>query len=130
MTVLLSRGYNGYPAGAITTLPASTEAAIIAQGIGTLSTAVPTAGAVTTNELQGRVTFAPAATSLVVTNANVTPSTKVGATVNQAAADTTFTNVARIVPALGSFTIFANAGATAATVVDWEINPTGLTALG
>jgi hypothetical protein len=123
MTVLLSsqRGYGASPAGAVITLHPSTEAALITQGLATNSVAAITTGAQSSNEFSGRCAFAAAATSLVVTNPNVQPQTKINAIINQATADTTFTFVARVVPAAGSFTIFANAAATAATVVDWYI---------
>lgn len=129
MTVLLSsqRGYGAFAAGTIVTLPASTESALVAQNLATVSTAVPTTGAVTSNEFQGRVAFAAAASSLVVTNPNVNISSKVTARINQASADSTMTSIARVVPAAGSFTIYANAAATATTVVDWDINSYGLT---
>jgi hypothetical protein len=127
MTVQLSasRGYGAYLAGTIVTLPASTEAALIAQNLATSTASTPTTGAVSSNEFAGRVAFAAAATSLVVTNPNVTASSKVSARINQAAADATMLSIARVVPAAGSFTLYANAAATAATVVDWEVDTLG-----
>lgn len=121
MTVLLSKSYGAYPAGAVVNLPASTEAAIIAQGIGTSSSAAITTGAQSSNEFSGRASFGVGASSLVVTNPWVNANSKIWAVINQAAADGTLLRVERIVPAAGSFTIYGTAAATAATVVDWAI---------
>ena len=117
--VLLSRSYAGYAAGSIVQLSTNEEAALIAQGLASTSAGPCTSGAVTTTKTAGRVTFAIAAASLVVTNPNVDVNSKIFAVVNQAAADTTAARVERIVPAAGSFTIHVTAAATAATVVDW-----------
>lgn len=121
MTVLLSRAYGAYPSGAIVTLPASTEAALIAQGFATASVATLTTGAQSSNEFAGRAAIAIAASSVVVTNPFVNASSKVWACINQAAADGTLLRVERVVPAAGSFTIFGTANATAITIVDWAI---------
>lgn len=126
MTVLLNRAYGAFPAGAIVTLPASTEAALIAQNIAQNSVATPTTGAYTSNEFQGRAVIAAGASSVVITNPNVNAGSKIFAVVAQAAADGTLLRVERIVPALGSFTIYGTANATAATVIDWSIiRPSG-----
>lgn len=117
--VLLTRSYAGYAAGTIVQLSTNEEAALVAQGLASTSAGPVTSGAVTTTKTAGRVAFAAAASSLVVTNANVDANSKIVAVINQAAADGTMLYVARIVPAAGSFTIFANAAATAATTVDW-----------
>ena len=119
--ILLSKAYNGYLSGTIVSLPTSTEAALIAQGFAVTSAGPVTAGAVTANVTSGRVTFAAAAVSLVVTNNLVDANTKIYAVVNQAAADGTLLRIERIVPAAGSFTLFGTAAATAATVVDWSL---------
>lgn len=121
MTILLNRNYYGLASGNVVSLTTPVEAALVAQGLAATSAAALTTGALTNNTPSGRVAFAAAATSVVVTNSLVDANTKIVAYINQAAADGTFTFVARIVPAAGSFTIFANAGATAATVVDWFI---------
>jgi len=123
MTVLLSRSYLGFASGAIVNLPASTESAIIAQGLGSNSVAVPTAGAQTTSTTAGFAAIAAGAASVVVTNPNMTATTVVSARVAQAAADATLTSILRVTPANGSFTITGNANATAATVVSWDIKP-------
>ena len=125
MTVTLNRSYAGYASGTIVSLDTTTEAALIAQGLASsASTAAsaPTAtGAVTANTLQGRVSIAAGASSVVVTNSNVNVNSKIFAVVNQAAADGTLLRVERVVPAAGSFTIFGTANATATTVIDWVI---------
>lgn len=127
--ILLSRNYGGYLAGTIVQLATSTEAALIAQGFAVTSAGPVTSGAVNAgSQNQGRVAVAAAATSVVVTNSNVTTESKVFAVVAQAAADATAFNVARVVCAAGSFTIFLNAATTAATTVDWVLMlPTGET---
>lgn len=125
MTVTLTRAYGGYPAGQVTQLRASTEDALIAAGLATNGGTITT-GAVTTTEMQGRVSIAAGASSLVVTNANITAESKVWAVVAQAAADGTLLRVERILCADGSFTIYGTANATAATLIDWCIlNPLG-----
>lgn len=128
MTVLLNRPYAGYASGAIVELEASTEAALIAQGLASNSAAIPTVGAATANVNSGSAAIAIGASSVVITNALVNANSKIWACVGQAAADATLLRVERVVPAAGSFTIFGTANATAATVVDWCIlNQSGLT---
>ena len=123
MTVLLSssRGYGAYAAGTIVTLPKSTEDALVAQGLATVSSAAPTTGAQSSNEFAGRAAIAAAATSVVVTNPFVNINSKIYAVVAQAAADVSLLRVERIVAAAGSFTIHGTAAATATTVIDWAI---------
>lgn len=121
MTVLLSRAYGGYAAGATAEFATSTEEALIAQKFGVAGAAAPTAGAVTTNQMSGKAAIATGASSVVVTNASVTARSRIVAQVAQAAADGTLLRVERVVPAAGSFTIFGTANATADTVVVWEI---------
>ena len=77
-------------------------------------TAAGTTGAQTINKTTGRVNFAAAATSLVVTNSLVTANSIVHCTV--ATNDTTMKS-ASCVPAAGSFTIRGNAAPTAETAV-------------
>lgn len=77
-----------------------------------------TTGAQTINATTGSVNFAAAATSLVVTNNLVTANSIINATV--AANDTTMKSVA-VVAAAGSFTIYANAAATAETRVNFIV---------
>lgn len=81
-------------------------------------TAAATTGAQTINKNAGSVNFAALATSLVVTNNRVTANSIVIATV--ATVDTTMISVVAV-PAAGSFTLTANAGATAETRVNWLV---------
>ena len=123
MTVSLNSPYGQFASGAIVELPATTEAALIAQGLATNSAAVVTTGAYTTNQSQGTCAIAIGASSVVITNSLVTASSKVVAVVAQTAADGTLLRVERVVAAAGSFTIFGTANATATTVIDWAIIP-------
>ena len=83
-------------------------------------TAGGTTGAQTINKSAGSVNFAAAATSLVVTSNKVTANSIVMCTV--ATNDTTLKSV-QCVPTAGSFTMFANAAATAETRVNfWILN--------
>ena len=81
-------------------------------------TAGGTTGAQTINKTAGSVNFAAAATSLVVTNSLVSTSSIIVATV--ATNDTTMKSV-QAVAAAGSFTLYANAAATAETRVNFLV---------
>lgn len=81
-------------------------------------TAAGTTGAQTINKNAGTVNFAAAATSLVVTNDRVTANSIVIATV--ATNDATMKSVIAVAGA-GSFTLTANAAATAETRVNWLV---------
>ena len=81
-------------------------------------TAAGTTGAQTINKATGSVNFAAAATSLVVTNSLVTTSSVIVATVGTN--DTTMKTV-NAVAAAGSFTLNANAAATAETRVNFVV---------
>jgi hypothetical protein len=81
-------------------------------------TALGTTGAQTINKTTGSVNFAIAAASLVVTNSLVTTSSIILATV--ATNDATMTSV-QAVAAAGSFTLYANAAATAETRVNFLV---------
>lgn len=81
-------------------------------------TAGGTTGAQTINKTAGSVNFAAAATSLVVTNNLVTANSVVIATV--AANDSTMKSVQAVAGA-GSFTLYANAAATAETRVNFLV---------
>ena len=81
-------------------------------------TAAGTTGAQTINKTAGSVNFAIAATSLVVTNSLVTTSSVILATV--ASNDATIKSV-QAVAAAGSFTLYANAAATAETRVNFLV---------
>ncbi len=82
------------------------------------NTATGTTGAQTINKPSGTVNFAAAATSLVVTNALCTTSSIIIATVRTN--DSTMKSV-QAVPGSGSFTLYANAAATAETSVGFLI---------
>jgi hypothetical protein len=81
-------------------------------------TAPGTNGAQTINRPAGTVNFAAAATSVVVTNSLVTTNSIIVATVGTN--DTTMKSVAAVAAA-GSFTLHANAAATAATRVNFLV---------
>jgi len=81
-------------------------------------TAGGTTGARTINNTLGSVNFAAGASSLVVTNSRVTTSSIIIATV--ATADATMKSVAAVAAA-GSFTLHANAAATAETRVNFNV---------
>lgn len=121
MAVLLGRSYLGQAAGTVGVFPASTESALVAQGLASVSAAVPTAGAFTSQAMSGFATIATGASSVVITNANVDVTSRVHAQVAQTTADATLLRVERVVPAAGSFTIFGTANATAPTVVSWTV---------
>lgn len=121
MAVSLLRPYGGIASGSVTAFPASTETAMIAQGIAASSAATPTTGAYTTSEFAGRAAIAAGASSVVITHPMVNANSKIWAVVAQAAADGTLLRVERTVPAAGSFTIYGTANATATTVIDWAI---------
>lgn len=81
-------------------------------------TAPATTGAQTINKSSGRVNFAAAATSLVVTNSLVDANSIV--TCNIATADDTAADV-KAVCAAGSFTIYLGTAPTAETAVDFRV---------
>jgi hypothetical protein len=120
--ILLNRAYDAYLAGTIVQLPTAVEAALVTQGLASTSVGPVTPGAVNAgNQTMGRVGIAAAGSSVTVTSAACTAESKVDAYIAQAAADGTATSVARILPAVGSFTIYLNAAATSAVAVDWVI---------
>lgn len=82
------------------------------------NTAGGTTGAQTISKRAGSVNFAAAATSLVVTNTLVTTASIIMATVETN--DTTLKSC-QAVPGAGSFTLFANAAATAETRVAFHV---------
>jgi hypothetical protein len=86
--------------------------------INVLNTVSGGTGAVTINKPSGTVNFAAAATSLVVTNSLCTTNSIIIATVRSN--DSTLKSV-QAVPASGSFTLYANAAATATTSVGFLI---------
>lgn len=135
MAVLLNRGYMGLLAGTTTAISTSADQALVAQGLATFATkASVTPGNVIANVFSGTVAIPAGSSSVTITNSFIDQNTKVLANIAQAAADGTLTSIQRVVPvsgsggASGSVTIYGNANATAATLVDWVICATpGLT---
>lgn len=121
--ILLSRGYAGYAAGTIVQLPTQEEAALVAQGLASVSAGPVTPGAVTTSKTSGRVGIAAAGQTVVITNPQFTTESKFAAFLSNAAADGTATFIQRITPANGSVTFGMNAAATAAIAIDWMLLP-------
>jgi hypothetical protein len=77
-----------------------------------------TPGNVTQNVSRGRAAFAAAASSVVVTNSQVSATSTI--LVSLGGADATLTSV-RVTAAAGSFTVTGNAAATAATPFDYVV---------
>jgi hypothetical protein len=127
--ILLSRQYDAYLAGTIVQLQTSVEAALVAQGFGTVSAGPVTAGNVNIgSQFAGRCLIAAAGTSVTISSPLITAETKISAVIAQAAADSAATSVVRVLCANGSATIYLNTAANAAVVIDWYvINPSGLT---
>jgi hypothetical protein len=127
--ILLNKAYGGYLAGTIAQFPTSVEAALIAQGLATLSAGPVTPGNVNAgNQQQGRAGIAAGGTSVVITNGLIQTESKVYAYLSNAAADTTALYITRIqcTSNPGAITITLNAAATAAVSVDWFILGPGL----
>lgn len=72
------------------------------------STATP--GNVTNNSARGRVAFGAGASTIVVTSSKVTAASMIIVTLRTP--DTALTNILRVLPTAGSFTITANAAST------------------
>ena len=126
MTVLLGslRGYNGYLPATVVTLSTNQETALIAQNLATANVvANTTTGNVQANVLNGVCAVAAAGGSITISNILVDANSQIIASIRQATADVSAFNVARIVPALGSFTIFLNANTTATVLVSWAVSP-------
>ena len=81
-------------------------------------TATGTTGAQTINKKAGSVNFALGATSVVVTNSLVDTNSIILCSVGTN--DSTLKSIA-VVPAVGSFTLYANAAATAETKVNFIV---------
>jgi hypothetical protein len=123
MAINLNRQYMGLLAGTVVGLSSNVENNLIASGMASAnaSKANITPGNVAYAGIQGTVAIAVGANSVTITNPLIDANTKVMANIAQAAADGTLTSLVRIVPAAGSVTIYGNANATAAVVVDWSI---------
>lgn len=129
MTVLLNRAYGGLAAGAVVTLSAELEAALVGQGFASTSAAALTAGAAG-NQLTsdfpiqgtaGVAAIAAGAASVVISNPRFTANHKGFAVVAQAAADATLTSILRVSMGAGTLTITGNANATAITAVSFLV---------
>ncbi len=107
--------------GILTITTAGTAPALLLSGdvrFDKTVTAAGTTGARTINKTTGSVNFAAAATSLVVTNSLVSVNSIIICTVGTN--DTTMKSVTAVA-ASGSFTIYANAAATAETRVNFQV---------
>lgn len=128
MSVTLIRPYGGFAAGAVATFSAELEAALVAQGLAT-SGGTPTTGSQTTTQSQnpalpvaaGFVYIAAAASSVTISNPNITANSKVLAWIQQSGADGTLTSIVRTNAAAGVATITGNAAATATVAVGYVI---------
>ena len=128
--ILLNKAYSGYLAGTVAQFPTSVEAALIAQGIGTLSPGPVTPGNfISGSQQQGRAGIAAGGTSVTVTSSLIQTESKVLAYLSNPVADGTALYFTRIVTTSvpGQFTVHLNAAATAAVAVDWFILGSGLT---
>lgn len=128
MAVLLNRAYMGLLAGTTVGISTNADQALVAQGLATFAPkANVTPGNVTANTYGGTVAIPAGSSSITITNSFIDQNSKVLANIAQAAADGTLTSIQRVVPvsgsagASGSVTIYGNANATAATIVDWVI---------
>ncbi len=119
MTVQLLQDYLNTPAGTIAEYPASTEAELIRLNIAKASTGTPNGTSI--DACIGTTSINAGASSVTVTNPNVDTTSKVMAIVAQSTADTTLNGQLRVVCNNGSFTIYGNANATAAVVIDWVL---------
>lgn len=119
--ILLNRSYSGYAAGTIVQLSTQAEAALVAQGLASVSAGPVTPGAVTTTEVSGRLGVAAAGQTVVLTNPKITTESKFVAFLSNGTTDSTATFIARITPANGSVTFTLNAAATAAVAIDWVL---------
>ena len=127
--ILLQKAYSGYLAGTIAQFPTSVEAALIAQGLGTLSPGPVTPGNVVAGgQQQGRAGIAAGGTQVTVTSSLIQTESKVLAYLSNAVADGTALYITRIVTTSvpGQVTFILNAAATAAVSIDWFILGSGL----
>lgn len=130
MAVLLNKAYMGLAQGVTVGLATNIEQALIAQGLasGPLPKANITPGPITYNGWTGTVAIPAGQSSVTITSPYFDQNTKLTANIAQVAADGTLTSIQRVVAADrlpntagGTVTIYGNAAATAATLVDWVI---------
>lgn len=120
--ILLSRAYAGYLAGTVVQLPTSEEAALVTQGLASVSAGPVTPGNVTTSKTMGRVGI-NAAASVTVSNTGFTTESRFAAYLSNAAADATGVSITRITPAAGSVTFTLSAASTGVVAIDWMLLP-------
>ncbi len=121
MTVSLNRAYQGFAPGQVVDLDAATEAALIAQGIASSSSAAITPGNQSVTAvpapwqpvMAGYAAIATASTNVVITVPGVTAQHKAWAAIAQSGADGTLTSIVRVLCGTGTVTITGNAAATA-----------------
>ena len=98
------------------TTPAAVKASNLAA---TYTDSSGTPGNATNNAPRGRAAFAAAASAITITNSLVTATSSIH--LQMIGADATLTNLLRVVPAAGSFTVTGNAPATAATAFSFLV---------
>lgn len=102
------------------TIGQTTPAAVKTSNLGaTFTDSSATPGNVTNSSPRGRVAVAAGASAVTVTSTLVTAASTIIAQVTSI--DTGLTCVLRVVPAAGSFTIYGNAAAVAATKIDFLV---------
>ncbi len=79
-----------------------------------------THGSATANALRGQAAFAAATASCTITNNQVKPTSTV-IPILDASADATLTQILRVVPGAGSFTVYGNANATGNPTFTWLV---------
>ncbi len=79
-----------------------------------------TPGNATANALRGQAAFAAGSNACTITNNQVKPTSTV-IPVLDATADATLTQILRVVPASGSFTVYGNANATGTPTFTWLV---------
>lgn len=125
MTVNLIRAYDNFPAGAVATFSAETEAALISQGIAVATNALPTSGPQSSILSRGTAVFAAGEKSLVITTPTCTSQSFPIAIIAQAVPDATLTQIRSCVPGSGLFTIYGDAASTGNVVINWIVFNTG-----
>ena len=130
MAVTLSVPYKGFAAGVVVQLPAEEEAALRAQNLATTAAVASLTSGAQSNAVPlnwqipaviGQAAVAAGASSVTVTNANITANSKAFAIIAQGTADGTLTTILRASCAAGVLTISGNANATAATLVSYIV---------
>ena len=99
--------------------PLATQAYVLTFVGGTIADSTGTPGNATQNTNRGRAAFAIGASTVVITNSNVTSTSCITATLQTV--DATLRHVESVVCAAGSFTIRGNDIATATTNVAWRL---------